>query len=137
MKDYLRPALKIILAFTVAALLINEVGSIIWANYQSGEVARLVAEGAATQYRATQSQPLAGQAAVQIGADRGVTVYGFQVKSGDLTVWIKAPPVRTPLVMFLEWLGTRWETAKGWHDGMISSLTVDTNYTTQVPQIQR
>ena len=135
MRDFLGPAFKIVIAFVIAAAVINEIGSLIWAQYQSGEIAKTIAEGAATQYRANHSQPMAGQAAVAIAADRGVTVYGFEIKYGQLTVWVKVPPVRTPLVAFLQWLGGYWGTAKGWSQSMTSALTVDTKYTTEVPKV--
>lgn len=135
MRDFLRPAIKIALAVLIAGAVVNEIGSVAWAQYQSGEIAKLIAEGAATQYSATHSETAAGQAAVAIGTDRGVTVYGFQIKSEELKVWIKVPPVRTPLVMFLEWLGGHWDVAKGWHDSLKSSLTVDANYAVDVPRV--
>lgn len=136
MRDFVRPAIKIIITFVVAIAILNEIGSLVWAQYQGGQIAQTIADGAATQYRANHSQPLAGQAAVQIGADHGVTVYGFQIKSGELTVWIKVPPKRTPLVIFLGWLGGHWGTALGWQRSLTDQLTVDTNYTTDVPQLQ-
>lgn len=135
MRDFLAPAAKLILAIIIAGAVINEIGAVLWAQYQGNEIARTIADGAATQYRATHSQPLAGQTAVALGVDRGITVYGFKIDKGRLTVWIKVPPRRTPLVAFTEWLGSYWDVAKGWSDGLNAALTVDTDCSTDVPYV--
>lgn len=133
MRDFLRPALKILVTFLIAAAVINEIGSILWAQYNSDEVAKTIAEGSRSQYIASHSQGAAAQTAVDMGVQHGVTVYGFQIQNQSLTVWIKAPPRRTPLVTSLEWMGTQFDIAKGWSASLNNSLTVDTKYTTDIP----
>lgn len=133
MREYLGPALKYIIAFVIAAAVLNEIGSVLWAQYNGNQVAQTIAEGAKSQYMASHSQGAAGLAAVNIGLQHGVTVYGFQIKNVSLTVWVKAPPRQTPLVSVLDWLGAQFDMAKGWDQSLRQSLTVDTKYTVDIP----
>ncbi len=127
----IKTAFKILLALVIAGLIVNEIGSLMWANYQSGEIAKTIGDGAAIQYRASHSRTSAGQTAVRLGLERGVTVYGFDVQENNqVTVWVTVPPKRTPLVMALELLGRRWDVARGWYTKLTASLSVNAKYTT-------
>ncbi|RJQ55592.1 MAG: hypothetical protein C4521_02360 [Actinobacteria bacterium] len=132
MRDSFRTILKIALAFVIAALVINEIGSVLWTDYQSGEIAETVAKGAAMQYQVSHSKLAASSAAVSIGQSRGVSVYGFEVKDNELTVWITVPPKRTPLVMLLDLVGARFEAARDLSARMKSMLSVNSEHSEEV-----
>lgn len=132
MSDSLRTILKVALTIAIAGLVINEIGSVLWTDYQSGEIAETVAKGAAIQYETSRSKLVAGNAAMSIGQMHGVTVYGFDVKDGMLTVWVTVPPKRTPLVMLLDLVGSRLKTARTWSERLKGALSVNSKHSVQV-----
>lgn len=131
MRDWIGTIAKAVLAVLIAGFIINEVGSVLWTNYQSGQIAQTVAHGAAMQYRSTHSKNIAGQTAVTLGQQHGVIVYGFDIEEANVTVWIRVPPKRTPLVILLDAVGSRWDKAREWSERLKSGLTADAKQTSQ------
>lgn len=95
MRDFWKPAVTVILFLAIGIVVVNDLGGAAWNHLRADEYAQRVSEEAIRVYQSSGNETAAGLAAVEAGKRLGVEVYGFEVATNRLTVWVKVKPRRT------------------------------------------
>lgn len=122
MRDFLKPAIIVILIFAVAAVLVNDLGQVAFAQLRAQDVTQNITAEAIRVYQQTGSANEAGLAAVAEGKKSGVDVYGFDYKDNKITVWTKIPVGKTIVL---------WKIFE-WYPQFATYLTAKNQYTDSV-----
>lgn len=89
--DLVKRLLKLILPFAIAAVLVNDAGRYFTAMYDLGNVTRDAATVSASAAHTTSDRTASWQAGQKLAEASGATIYGFDIKDGQVFVWSRAP----------------------------------------------
>jgi hypothetical protein len=88
--DRVRKLLSIVIPVAIAAILVNDGGRYFTATYNLGNVTRDAAAASATAAHGSQDRTASWQAGQTPAQASGATVYGFDIKGGQVFVWTRA-----------------------------------------------
>ena len=99
--DLVRKLLSIVIPVAIAAILLNDGGRYFTATYNLGNVTRDAAAASATAAHASQDRTASWQAGQTLAQASGATLYGFDIKEGQVFVWTRAQVEGTWLLQSL------------------------------------
>lgn len=90
--DLIKRLVKVLIPLAIAAVLVNDAGRYFTATYDLGNVTRDAANAsAAVAHTNQQDRTASWQAGESLARASGATVYGYDIKDGQVFVWTRAP----------------------------------------------
>lgn len=130
MKEWIKPALVIMLIVAIGAVVINDVGAVIFQALRAEDMAQKIDAEAIRVYQQTGNEDASYVAAKDAALPYQAEVYGYQYKDGKITVWIRLRPHRTiVLERFLRWAQPRYPQL---HATLVKLTDVTSQYTDPV-----